>query len=156
MKKKLFLVLIILLALAGLGIYIVLNYSYSRGVRTGKLVKLSKKGFLITTYEGTLDLGSGDQLTWQFSIHDKDLGNELIVHSGRRVKLTYIEHIFKLFYDTKYNVTDWEFVDSTGSRDANFCRFVNVIKTNPGLVNQVRDHVIAKDPRLLQIIRSCK
>ena len=98
MKNKIILASILLLAILGAGTFGVLTHSYSNGVRTGKLVKLSKRGMLLKTYEGTLDLGSGDKLTWDFSIHDDKLGAELLKHTGQIVQLEYREILFKLFY----------------------------------------------------------
>ena len=94
MKLKISLFIILsLIALASIS-YGLVSIPYSQGVRSGTLVKLSKKGILYSTYEGTLDLGSGDQLTWNFSIHDKKVGEQLVSLSGKKVKLNYDELFF--------------------------------------------------------------
>jgi len=83
LKRKILGAFVILIALGSIITYLLTQYTLSRGVRAGKLVKLSETGILIKTYEGTLDLGSGDELTWQFSIHDSDLGEELAKQTAK-------------------------------------------------------------------------
>ena len=91
MKIKIIFIFSIALIILGTISYGLLNYPYSEGVRSGKLVKISKKGVVYPTYEGTLDLGSGDQLTWNFSVHSRDVGDKLVKQSGKQVKLQYDE-----------------------------------------------------------------
>ena len=113
---------------------------YSQGVRSGTLVKLSRKGVLYSTYEGTLDLGSGDQFTWNFSIHDKKVGEQLASLSGKKVKLNYDELFFKLFYETKYNVKDFNIVSQTQD-DPSICELVNVLRKFPKIVEVVGEEL---------------
>jgi hypothetical protein len=153
MKGKIIFGLIILLTLSFLIIYGILSFGYSKGVRSGKLVKLSKKGFLIKTYEGTLDLGSGDALTWEFSIHDDDLGDKLIIHSGTTVRLKYEEKLYPLYYGTKYEVVSFELVREKGPD--NLCTLVHIIKNDPELVDRVRDLVLERNPSFIDDIRAC-
>jgi hypothetical protein len=155
MKNKLILAFILLIAILGATAYGVLNYSYSKGVRTGKLVKLSKKGMLLKTYEGTLDLGSGDRLTWDFSIHDDKLGDNLVKSTGQVVQLEYREILFKLFYLSKYDVTKWSLI--TAEKDmALLCRLVDAARRGRGLVGQLRALIMQHDPGLLPTIRRCQ
>ena len=46
------------------------DFNISSGKRVGNLVKISKKGkfIFLKTWEGTLDEGSGDKLTYYFSV----------------------------------------------------------------------------------------
>ena len=122
MKKKIFLGLGIFL-LIGLGVSSFLVFgTYSDGYRAGNVVKLSKKGYVIKTYEGQLNVGGftededGDIGTnmWEFSVRKgndqviRDL--ERAVDEGHRVKLRYKEKYFQfnIFGDTKYFVYEVE------------------------------------------------
>jgi hypothetical protein len=153
--KHKFIVLIILSILAGAAYYLY-NFSYSTGIRSGKLVKISKKGFALQTYEGTLDLGSGDKLTWMFSVRDDELGEKLIALSGNKVSLHYKEHLFKMFYNTVYNVYDYELVTNKVHNKDLLCRFVARIKQYPRIVDKLREDLIKSDPAVLDAIRACK
>lgn len=155
MKKKLFIIIVALVALFALLTYGVLNYGYSKGARSGKLVKLSKKGVLIKTYEGTLDLGSGDMLTWEFSVHDKAVGEELLNHIGRQVTLNYRELFFKLFFSTKYDVRTFSFPKDPQALDY-LCRMVDIVRKRPKLVDQLREVMQEYDPSLLNMVRECQ
>jgi len=156
MKTKLIGILILIgLILAGAS-YVILNYSYSAGNRVGKLVKLSKKGFLPKTWEGTLDLGSGDRLTWDFSVHDDELGEKLQKHSGKMVNLEYRELLWRLFYETKYDVTSWELTDAKENDMAMLCRFVDVLRKDKKIVEIIRPMIQQYDSSLLEKIRECQ
>ena len=159
MKFKLIGTFIALTIILGALSYLIFTYPYSSGTRSGRLVKLSKKGVLYPTYEGILDLGSGDKLTWEFSIHDKKIGNELLKYSGKKVKLDYDELFFRIFFDTKYNITKFkvipEMVDQI-EKDQRFCRLVNVMRRSLNVVNEIRSQIIKSDPSLLQEVRECQ
>ena len=158
MKIKLFAILFIILATTIGGSYLIFTYPYSSGTRSGKLVKLSKKGILYPTYEGILDLGSGDKLTWEFSIHDKKIGEELSKHSGKNVKLNYDELFFKILFETKYNVTAYEVerAKETLKKDPRFCRLVQVMRRSLTVVNEIRENILRYDAELLQEVRDCQ
>ena len=152
-KVSLFVVLSLIL-LAGIS-YGLISIPYSQGVRSGTLVKLSKKGILYSTYEGTLDLGSGDQLTWNFSIHDKKVGEQLVSLSGKKVKLNYDELFFKLFYETKYNVKDFNIVNQ-GQDDSSICELVNVLRKFPRIVKVIGKELEVAHPKILKKVRACQ
>ena len=155
MKLKISLFLILtLIILAGIS-YGLVTIPYSKGVRSGTLVKLSKKGILYSTYEGTLDLGSGDQLTWNFSIHDKKVGERLVSLSGKKVKLNYDELFFKLFYETKYNVNKFSVVDNS-KEDNSICELVNVMRKFPRIVEVVGNELEVYHPEILKQVRACQ
>jgi len=153
--KKFVIILLIVLVLLMVMAWAVLSFGYSNGVRTGRLVKISQRGFLLKTYEGTLDLGSGDQLTWSFSVHDDDIGEKLAEHSGEIVRLKYKELLYSLYYGTQYDIISFEKVRNEMDKESNFCRFVNVIRTNAPLVNSVKEMVMQQDPSLITEIRKC-
>ncbi|OUR97126.1 hypothetical protein A9Q84_12415 [Halobacteriovorax marinus] len=154
MKKKIILILTLILFILAGATYGLLNYNYSNGIRSGRLVKLSKKGALVKTYEGTLDEGSGDQLTWNFSIHDTELGEELVKHTGQKVNLEYRELLYKVFYKTKYDVTSWKLLKTPGS--VNFCRLVNIMRKSRFVVEKVKQLINQYDSALLQEARNCQ
>ncbi len=96
--------------------------SYSEGIRSGMVVKISKKGFAFKTYEGQLNLqtfgaNKSPNLvseSFEFSV---DSDREDVVKileeaslSGERVSLKYIERLVKFPWrgDTKYFVTEVE------------------------------------------------
>ncbi len=155
MKRKLFGAFIIITLICSAISYGILQYTFSRGMRSGKLVKISKKGVFLKTYEGTLDLGSGDQLTWHFSIHDDKLGDQLVAQSGKNVSLEYRELIFKLFYETKYDVEAWK-LDGVSVDYDYLCRLVNFIRKNSSVVNYLRPMIEREDRDLLSKIRDCQ
>lgn len=96
--------------------------SYSSGVRSGVVVKVSKKGFLFKTYEGQLNLETFGAIkgssvinqSFDFSIdngEDKIFNDlEQVSLSGEHVNLHYTERYVKFFWrgDTKYFVTEVE------------------------------------------------
>jgi hypothetical protein len=112
--------------LIGAGSYIIFG-SYSEGSRAGRLIKLTKKGYVFKTYEGELDMGGistirerrneegGITSIWDFSV-DKDdqrLIEQLERLGGRNVRLRYEERFFRLFWEgeTRYFVTGVEAAD---------------------------------------------
>jgi len=108
MKMKTKIVLPIAIVSIGVIAKLVLwNFPISSGRRTGNLVKMSKKGKIIKTWEGTLDLGSGDKLTFDFSLKDDKLANELYNYEGRTISIFYEEHLLGWPRETKYNVLKW-------------------------------------------------
>ncbi|QCK16305.1 6-phosphogluconate dehydrogenase [Mangrovivirga cuniculi] len=111
-----------IIIVGGLAIFLFFNYaSYSSGYRVGTPIKLSKKGMVIKTWEGEMNIGgltsSSEGVmptTWEFSIHGSDKGvrenlNEAI-DKGQRVKLHYKEKYVRFFWqgDTKYFVYEVE------------------------------------------------
>lgn len=115
MKKVL---AIIFLFLIGVGAFLYFA-NFSEGVRSGILMKISKKGVIFKTYEGQLNIGGFDQTNdvgvsnvWEFSIKDKDVLQDLnnALDNSKRVKLFYVEKYITLPWwgETKYFVTDIE------------------------------------------------
>ena len=114
---KLVLALIVVLAMLGVGYYLFGNYS--DGYRAGTVMKISRKGLLIKTYEGELNLGMGIHdggssvavsNVWYFSVSSSDTaclaGLDSAMLSGRRAKLHYREKFVAVPWrgDTKYQV----------------------------------------------------
>lgn len=87
--------------------------NYSDGERTGTVVKLSHKGFLVKSWEGSLHLGqsqiTGGNDTWEFSLEDKDgtMAQQLMdaQHSGKVVTLHYHQWAMQPYsIETQYEV----------------------------------------------------
>lgn len=91
---------------------IALNWSYSRGDRSGYVQKFSKKGWLCKTWEGELAIvnvpGSQPEI-FRFTVRDDSVAQQIRQIMGDRVTLSYQQHMgipFSCFGDTEY------FVDS--------------------------------------------
>ncbi len=118
--KKLFIGLIVI-ALLGVAItFILTQFPYSEGDRAGVVSKLSRKGYVIKTSEGELNVGAQGQVgnmsnnLWAFTIAsgDEKLSKDIedAMTSGKRVKLHYEQRYLKFFWmgDTDYFVTSVE------------------------------------------------
>lgn len=91
---------------------VVLNWSYSAGERAGFMQKLSTKGYICKTWEGELQLvampGSMPE-KFLFSVRDDAVAARINATMGKRVALTYEQHIgvpTSCFGETEYFVTD--------------------------------------------------
>ncbi len=110
---KLTLLLILGVPLAGLALWtlIGLNYTYSTGDRAGYVQKVSRKGWVCKTWEGTLytDIAKGFRSdSFNFSVRSDSLAKELERLSGKRVAVTYEQHTLvptSCFGDTEYFVS---------------------------------------------------
>ena len=98
-------VLLVLFALYG---------NFSGGERVGKIIKISKKGYVFKTWEGQLNTGEIQQGIWEFSVKpsDDNILNELrdAMRSGSRVALHYDEKYVSVPFlgDTKNFITEVE------------------------------------------------
>jgi hypothetical protein len=105
-------VLVVLGLLFAAYTWVVLNWSYSEGDRAGYVQKLSKKGWICKTWEGELALVTmpgtvGEK--FYFSVRDDAVAQKINDALGKRVTLTYKEHIgvpTTCFADTRYFVSD--------------------------------------------------
>ena len=86
--------------------------TYSTGVRSGELIKISRKGVIIKTWEGQISQGISGAQIFTFSVEDK---NEKVIENlqkfqGNYVKLTYKERYKTFFWlgDTVYFITKVE------------------------------------------------
>lgn len=112
----------IVLLLLAIVIFVFLNVAnYSSGFRAGVPTKVSKRGIIIKTYEGTMNIGGltnsaqgAIPTTWDFTV--KKSADSVIakmdkaILNGNRVKLMYEEKYVRFFWygDTKYFVYDVE------------------------------------------------
>lgn len=96
--KKLFIILSII------SIITLMGCSTSDGVRTGKVIKLSKKGIISKTSEGEMMLGDGNaSKSWLFSI---EKSNEKIYQDVQTALEK--ECVVKLYYNQVAWVWPWE------------------------------------------------
>lgn len=82
---------------------------YSEGYRSGELIKISRKGVVIKTWEGEISQGISGAQIFSFSVLDKDkqVIEQLKEYQGEYVNLDYIERYatFPWLGDTRYFVT---------------------------------------------------
>lgn len=99
--------------------------NYSSGFRAGVPTKISKKGVILKTFEGTLNVGGltntsdgAIPTTWDFTVRksaDSVITKiDKAILEGHRVKLMYHEKYVKFFWlgDTEYFVYDVEILES--------------------------------------------
>ena len=109
--KKIISLLILGFILIG-GIYYAFIYfvSFSEGVRSGELIKVSHKGVIVKTWEGEISQGISGAQIFEFSVldKDKDVIEKLKEYQGQYVKVNYIERYATFFWlgDTKYFITE--------------------------------------------------
>lgn len=101
---------VILLTILFIVKFIMFNFPISEGKRVGNLSKISQQvrfGFL-SSWEGTIDDGTGERLSTRFSVHDKKLAEELYQYEGKEVVVYYEEYFFGFPHETNVNVTSWK------------------------------------------------
>lgn len=133
-KWKILFPVIVLTLLVGTK-YVLWDFPVSNGKRVGNLTKISKKGkfWFTKTWEGTIDEGSGDKLTTQFSVKSEVLGEELYAYEGKQVVLYYEEHFLGWPRDTKYDIKSWK------PKDSNI--IVNNTSSSEGLDRELVDEI---------------
>jgi hypothetical protein len=109
MKKVLWIVIGAALALLGAYYAFVYFVPYSEGTRSGELIKISRKGVLVKTWEGEISQGISGAQIFSFSVLDKDkeVLRKLREYQGDYVKMNYVERYATFFWlgDTRYFIT---------------------------------------------------
>ena len=120
--KKIGIIIIVL----AIGVFVFLNMAnFSKGYRQGVPTKISTRGIIIKTHEGSLNVGGltnttegAIPTTWDFTVK-KSADSVLVkideaILKSKRVKLMYHEKYVRFFWlgDTKYFVYDVEILDS--------------------------------------------
>lgn len=107
---RILLIVLIVCLLVGGGYLGYANFTYSKGTRTGNLIKLSQKGVMFKTYEGQLNLGgfqnNSDGISgniWEFSVPRNEVYELLGKYEGQKVKLYYKEKMQALPWQGKTN-----------------------------------------------------
>jgi hypothetical protein len=116
--SRVLLVLVVAVALLFAGYtWVVLHWSYSEGERAGYVQKLSKKGWLCKTWEGEIALITmPGQVAekFYFSVRDDGVAQRINQSIGKRVSLTYEEHVglpTSCFAETAFFVTGVKTID---------------------------------------------
>lgn len=115
--RKILMVIIIVLAVPVAG-YIGFLYSatYSEGVRSGELIKVSRKGVAFKTWEGEISQGISGAQIFSFSVLDSEekVITDLKEMEGKYVQVTYVERYrtFPWWGDTRYFIQDVKMVNS--------------------------------------------
>jgi hypothetical protein len=146
--------------------YIAFDYPISTGKRVGNLTKISLKGKIFKTWEGTLDEGSGDKLTSFFSVRDSKVAQELYEYEGKQVLLYYEQYYLGWPRDTNYNVVSWQKKEEA-DRDAPietlynvlgktmFCSFLGTLIKNTELYNEVKEFIQSENPYIYNQYSQC-
>ena len=91
------------------GFFVYSQFTYSDGRRSGQLVKISRRGVLFKTYEGTLNLSPNGMMTpWEFSADNSQVAEKLQQYDGKMVVVHYKQRSQVLFWqgETEYIVDD--------------------------------------------------
>ena len=112
MKKGILIGLMAVISVLAIYYAFVYYVPYSEGVRSGELIKISRKGVLTKTWEGEISQGISGAQIFSFSVLDKDVEaiEKLKAYQGKYVKLDYIERYTTFFWlgDSKYFITKVE------------------------------------------------
>ncbi|MDY0779313.1 6-phosphogluconate dehydrogenase [Tenacibaculum sp. IB213877] len=112
MKKILGLILLGILLVAATYYAFIYYATYSEGIRSGELIKFSRKGMLIKTWEGEISQGISGAQIFKFSVENnqKEAIYDLQKLQGRYVKVYYKERYGTFFWlgDSKYFITKVE------------------------------------------------
>lgn len=115
-KKALFKILGVIFLVLMLILTFIYYVPYSEGVRSGELIKFSRKGVLFKTWEGEVSQGISGAQIFTFSVLDRD--EEVIMAlkeaEGQYVKLDYEERYttFSWWGETNYFITRVEVTQS--------------------------------------------
>lgn len=109
-KKILFYGILILVLFIASYFTFIYYVPYSEGVRSGELIKISSKGYVIKTWEGEISQGISGAQIFSFSIMDNkpEVIEKLKNLQGQYVKVEYIERYRTFFWwgDTRYFITN--------------------------------------------------
>jgi hypothetical protein len=112
MKKAFVVTLLGIVALLTIIYAFIYFVPYSEGVRSGELIKISKKGVVFKTWEGEISQGISGAQIFKFSVltRDEEVIRKLKEYQGQYVKLTYIERYATFIWlgDTKYFISKVE------------------------------------------------
>lgn len=111
--KKITAFILLFIAIGFIAYYAFVYYvPFSEGVRSGELIKISHKGYVVKTWEGEISQGISGAQIFRFSVLS---GNEAIIQQlkdlqGKYVKVEYIERYRTFFWwgDTPYFITKVE------------------------------------------------
>ncbi len=110
MFRKIVLYIVLSLSLITAGYFAFIYYvPFSEGVRSGELIKISHKGFVVKTWEGEMSQGISGAQIFSFSVMDnkEETIQTLKDLQGKYVKVEYEERYKTFFWwrDTRYFIT---------------------------------------------------
>ena len=97
--------------------WLILNWSYSKGERSGFVQKFSQKGWVCKTWEGELSmvqLAGAIPEKFLFTVRDEEVAQRVNKSMGKRVNLLYEQHIgipTTCLGETEYFVIDVKTVE---------------------------------------------
>ena len=110
MKKVLYKILAVILLIIIAWFSFIYYVPYSKGTRSGELIKVSNKGVIFKTWEGEISQGISGAQIFSFSVLDKDKSviEKLQDLQGNYVKVTYVERYTSFIFwgDTKYFIVE--------------------------------------------------
>ncbi|RTY98217.1 6-phosphogluconate dehydrogenase [Flavobacterium sp. RSP49] len=115
--KKFILILSVLLVVTVTGYFTFIYYAtYSEGVRSGELIKVSRKGVVFKTWEGEISQGISGAQIFSFSVMDSEekVITDLKKFEGQYVQVTYMERYrtYPWWGDSHYFITNVKKVNS--------------------------------------------
>ncbi|RTY74754.1 MULTISPECIES: 6-phosphogluconate dehydrogenase [unclassified Flavobacterium] len=115
--KKFILILSVLLVVTVAGYFTFIYYAtYSEGVRSGELIKVSRKGVVFKTWEGEISQGISGAQIFSFSVMDSEekVITDLKKFEGQYVQVTYMERYrtYPWWGDSHYFITNVKKVNS--------------------------------------------
>ncbi|RTY91589.1 6-phosphogluconate dehydrogenase [Flavobacterium bomense] len=115
--KKFILILSVLLVVTVAGYFTFIYYAtYSEGVRSGELIKVSRKGVVFKTWEGEISQGISGAQIFSFSVMDsaEKVITDLKKFEGQYVQVTYMERYrtYPWWGDSHYFITNVKKVNS--------------------------------------------
>ncbi len=111
MLRKIIIYLVLSLAIFATAYFSFVYYAtYSEGVRSGELIKFSKKGYVFKTWEGEISQGISGAQIFKFSVMDSEdkVIEQMKNLQGEYVKVTYIERYrtFPWWGETNYYISE--------------------------------------------------
>lgn len=167
-KSKLFYAFLFI-ALLFLAKWVLWDMEISSGKRVGNLTKLSKVGKIpfLKTWEGTLDEGSGDKLTTEFSIENEELAKELYSYEGKQVILYYTQNVLSFPRETTTKIVSWKPKEAAVVNNPEdqtqapqldhslFCAMLGAIYKNQDLYQKVKEFIKTDNPYLYYQYEKC-
>ena len=111
MLRKIIIYLVLSLAIFATAYFSFVYYAtYSEGVRSGELIKFSKKGYVFKTWEGEISQGISGAQIFKFSVMDSEdkVIEQMKNLQGEYVKVTYVERYrtFPWWGETNYYISE--------------------------------------------------
>ena len=117
LKKYALIALAVVVLGFALWTFVAMTFSYSSGDRVGYVQKISNKGWIFKTWEGELamvNMPGALSEKFLFSVRDDAVAKSLQDTMGKRVRLSYEEHVgipVSWFAETRYFVVAVDVVE---------------------------------------------